>query len=455
MKTKRILSILIVLAFLSCKKNEAESKPEKINQTEKPAVQADSTGDEKSADEAVINDEGQKLLLDFYKKNEQKPQRFLIGNNNDTVINCIQKTKIHIKANSFVTETGKAVSGKIQFSVTEYYKISDMLLAKLSTTTNGNLLETGGMLNITATSNGGKCILKKGKTIQIEFPRKEEKPGMQLYTGSWSNNMVNWQLIKNTEDLNQTFTDVDIRPDFPGGIQKFYDYIARNINYLDGKSQKIFAGFTIDKEGKVINPKIIRGGSKGYNVQIIRLLRNSPKFIPGMKNGIPVNVYYTLPIKIEASEIDYFEGNEEDVQKNFEKNYDDKNLANAGVQTINSYLFSTSYLGYINCDRLWKNTMAPTIDYALRFENDSETSVNVIFHRVTSVMSNFTSGDKVYFKNIPLGEKVTIFVVKYFDGKPFLAVKESMTSSKAETGFSFKPVTMETLKKEMKKLDEL
>ena len=50
-------------------------------------------------------------------------------------------------------------------------------------------------------------------------------------------------------------------------------------------------------------------------------------------------------------------------------------------------------------------------------------------------------------------EKITIFAIKYFDNKPYLAVKETKTSNQTENDLVFQAVTLEILKKEMKKLD--
>lgn len=68
-------------------------------------------------------------------------------------------------------------------------------------------------------------------------------------------------------------------------------------------------------------------------------------------------------------------------------------------------------------------------------------------------MSGFSNTNEIAFNNIPAGEKITIFAIKYFDKKPFLAIKETETSIQVENNLAFKPVTMEILKSEMKKLD--
>ena len=142
-----------------------------------------------------------------------------------------------------------------------------------------------------------------------------------------------------------------------------------------------------------------------------------------------------------------------DFQKNFEQNYDNKNLQNAGAGNINYYLFSSSALGYINCDRLWKYSATSKIDYVINFDNDSEANANIVFHRFKSIMSAFSDKNKISFNNIPSGEKITIFAIKYFDNKPFLAIKETETSAQEENKLVFQPVTIETLKSEMKKLN--
>ena len=106
--------------------------------------------------------------VDFFKPRYKTPQVFVINTTRDTILTCFEGTQISIKASSFIEEaTGKGPTGPVSFSVEEYYKISDMLRANLSTSSNGKLLETGGMLNLGATANGQKLKLKKEAPIEI------------------------------------------------------------------------------------------------------------------------------------------------------------------------------------------------------------------------------------------------------------------------------------------------
>ena len=460
-----ILGILLfsMLAF-SCKKSNKEGVIGVENQS--PIVDSISKTDlqdsvkKESHINPIVNQGNSdgKLLLEFYKNNEQKPQLFVINNKKDTTIVCNQKTRITINAQSFVSEnTGKDILDEVQILVSEYYKTSDILLARLSTTTNGKMLETAGMLNVKAQSKEGICRLKKGRTIEIEFPRKEEKKNMQLYTGLWTEDIINWQVQENTADLNQVFSVVDAKPVFPGGIEKLYSYISSRIIIPDESvSGTVYATFVIDKEGAVTNVKINRGLGKEIDGEVIRVLRTIPKFIPGKINGKPVRFTYGLPVHIYVAEV--VESNSLATQrlskKQFEERYTDENkLQKAGVDNVGYYLFSSSKLGFINCDRLWQSNTMPGIAYALDLDANSQTSVNIVFHDVKSIMNGFSETKRLSFNNIPSNENITIFAIKSFDKKLFLATKETKTSAVVVSDLVYKPVTMDILKSEMKKLD--
>jgi sulfur transfer complex TusBCD TusB component (DsrH family) len=94
----------------------------------------------------------------------------------DTIIKCKEGTVLKIKANSFVRSINKQpVKGIINFEVTEYYKLSDILLANLTTTSKEEQLETGGMLYIEAFQGDELLELKSNSTIDILMPTKKKK----------------------------------------------------------------------------------------------------------------------------------------------------------------------------------------------------------------------------------------------------------------------------------------
>ncbi|MBN1115773.1 MAG: energy transducer TonB [Bacteroidales bacterium] len=77
-----------------------------------------------------------------------------------------------------------------------------------------------------------------------------------------------------------------------GGIEKFSNYISDSINVLLPDSilrQSIVVAFRIDTAGKVDNVKLISGtDSEVLNKQVMKMIEDSPKWIPAYLSGTPV-----------------------------------------------------------------------------------------------------------------------------------------------------------------------
>ena len=61
-----------------------------------------------------------------------------------------------------------------------------MLLANLPTVSNGQLLETGGMLFLEAKQGTTDLKLKDDRAIEISFPKTNKREDMQLFLGAWT-----------------------------------------------------------------------------------------------------------------------------------------------------------------------------------------------------------------------------------------------------------------------------
>lgn len=265
------------------------------------------------------------------------PQKLKIDTQKDTAIVCKEGTKLNIKANSFVNENNDLVTGKIELSVTEYYKLSDMLLANLSTTSNGKPLETGGMLHIEAFK--GDELLKLKAPIEIEFPTNTKKEGMQIFNGEWEDGNVNWELQEETvaeevvveeievemreENIGVPFAVVEEVPIYPGcekgsNAQKrrctskaIQEFVQRNFNTSIGLGlnlrgrQRISVFFRINKDGNITNIQS-RGPHPLIEQEAERVIGSLPKMIPGKQRGRLVTVPYSLPIIFTAPEANEF-----------------------------------------------------------------------------------------------------------------------------------------------------
>jgi len=103
------------------------------------------------------------------------------------------------------------------------------------------------------------------------------------------------------EDPNKIFTAVEQEPSYPGGLDKFYAYLGRNIHYPavakeNNVQGKVFLTFVVERDGSLTDIKVLRGIGSGCDEEAVRVLRAAPKWKPGIQNGRPVRVQYNVPI---------------------------------------------------------------------------------------------------------------------------------------------------------------
>lgn len=92
-------------------------------------------------------------------------------------------------------------------------------------------------------------------------------------------------------------------PQFNGDMN---DYISKHINYPEmarstGVQGKVLVKFVVNEDGSVSNAAIARGIGGGCDEEALRIVRAMPKWKPGRQNGIPVKVYFTLPLSFEIN----------------------------------------------------------------------------------------------------------------------------------------------------------
>jgi periplasmic protein TonB len=111
------------------------------------------------------------------------------------------------------------------------------------------------------------------------------------------------QKIVETVD-NNVYSSVGIekQPEFPGGLQEFLKYFSANykVPNVKGLDGRIFVDFVIEKDGTVSDIKVIRDLGYGTGQEAIRVLKLSPKWSPGQKDGKFIRVRYSMPIRINT-----------------------------------------------------------------------------------------------------------------------------------------------------------
>lgn len=97
---------------------------------------------------------------------------------------------------------------------------------------------------------------------------------------------------------------LDVRPAFPGGIDNFYKYVAKNFKTpeMDNeKAIKVYVSFVIEKDGTMTDIRVPRNPGYGLDKEAIRVLKSlKTKWSPGMIKGKPVRTAYNLPINVQV-----------------------------------------------------------------------------------------------------------------------------------------------------------
>ncbi|MFT6747290.1 MAG: hypothetical protein ACJAZ2_001640 [Glaciecola sp.] len=77
----------------------------------------------------------------------------------------------------------------------------------------------------------------------------------------------------------------------------------------------------------------------------------------------------------------------------------------------------SSRLGWINCDRFYKSAQEK-IDFVIKSKNDSNLRVFLVFNDINSIMPySYQQNNEYYFKNVPIGMKVTVVALHKADEK--------------------------------------
>ncbi len=126
-------------------------------------------------------------LTQLFSAIQPVPQSFSVPAGKETVIYAAQGTKMHFYSNSFKDANGNIItSGTVNIQMTEMYKPGDMIANRATTIANGEILQSGGQVNITATQNGNPVYANK-YSLAFRHNSTSSAP-MAMFYGATGNN---------------------------------------------------------------------------------------------------------------------------------------------------------------------------------------------------------------------------------------------------------------------------
>jgi len=107
---------------------------------------------------------------------------------------------------------------------------------------------------------------------------------------------------KITEESDIPLTFADQMPQFPGGEREMMRFIKQNLRYpLSAQENRVqgtvILNFVVNREGKIINLKVIKGIGFGCDEESVRVMERMPLWSPGRQRGQTVMVSFTMPIR--------------------------------------------------------------------------------------------------------------------------------------------------------------
>lgn len=316
---------------------------------------------------------------DFRKSLLPKLQKFTVSADYDIEIEGNQGTIVKIPAKSFVTKSGKEVTGVVEIRLMEFYSMKDFFSKRLSTISNGNLLTSAGMLNINAVQNGEALNLRGNKDMELAIPKSSETKFFTFYGEIQENGSMNWQ-----PDKRQIST---------GNPQ--------NTDNL---------GWAIAPDG---NSLII--------TENVEPKDENQQFKYDLKTG-------TFGILTEEDK--------RELKLIYAKQIEEQQKIDSNRDTYYNILQSNR-LGFINCDQFVRNTSVKNVDYRIEIENRDVKLVSAVlfFRRINSFLEvNVLNAKSAQIHaRLPLNEDTELMLVGTKDNRPyFYHQKVQLTPTKKD-----------------------
>lgn len=138
--------------------------------------------------------------------------------------------------------------------------------------------------------NGFKEGAWEGSSKKLKCTYKETYKNGKLISGE----------SVDENNITYNYTEIETKPEYKSGIMAFYKYVQKNYRLPNqqGLKGKVYVTFVVDKDGKIVEPKVLRDLGYGTGEEAIRILNNCDNWTPAEQRGQKVRCTYSLPISI-------------------------------------------------------------------------------------------------------------------------------------------------------------
>lgn len=377
-----------------------------------------------------------------YKENEEQ---FSISNFSEIELKTADGSFIKFEPESFVFEDGTTVTTPIKI-VTKHATTKDVaILEELTTISDGELLESRGMIYVNATSMGKQLRLAEGKEMQISLRVQPLENNSKGFDGWQRRNDVGGQLIEEKVETQPITNQPEVgfqaykgeRKETNGqmnwSLEDKPDATLKKENdeYRFYKKVKLS-----DKERRTINAKrqtIINDWKrKGYSRKKIRKsLKRYKKYIRKKDNNLRYRIRKRVDRRQPSLRKSAILGKTKFKYVEYDKKY--------AVKRKFFYRVKSRGFGWKNLDRPLKIDKPPC---DLFVQADEGMNVKIVLKDYFGVYKGILDEGRFLFANLPSTLKITVIAAKKLpNGKVKYAYKKTRLDDKTVVFSDYKTVS--------------
>jgi hypothetical protein len=273
----------------------------------------------------------------------------------ERVITTANNVKLIVQKDAFRNAKGE-VPKEVNLTIKEYFDLSTLIGDRVTClTTKGTLLETGGMMHLSARNEKGEELFLQ-KSMTVMMPGKtDDKADMQLYQGVEKNGEVKWTL-------------------------------AENPNYVKPR--------TLDKKSLAENALVLASATNRDAGRTITKTRNTVR----KTNEIVKTIPRSKKAKLGRLDIRIY----------LEALATGQSIGEVRNIEMSNYFFTVTQMGYINSDRVaLEKIPGSRVTVSVTVGVDAGVRYYLVFNGINSYLeADLQTGNT--FRRIPAGVSVTL-----------------------------------------------
>ncbi|GAB3906465.1 energy transducer TonB [Mucilaginibacter boryungensis] len=144
-----------------------------------------------------------------------------------------------------------------------------------------------------------KYICEEGDVLNgnkiAEWHGEDRAYGLKFTENYTANGKIENATSVTADGKTYAYKQREVSPQFAGGVDSFNDYVRRNLVAGTIVRGAVFVTFTVEKDG---NPSgiVLKDKANEFIIEAIKVVKNSPKWMPATHFGVPVARRLTIPV---------------------------------------------------------------------------------------------------------------------------------------------------------------